>query len=1078
MRDLLTRVFAALAKEILRVEGTIDKYVGDAVMAVFGAPRAHEDDAVRGIAAALAMHKALDRMTPMIARDYGLHLYLRIGVNSGEVAAGVIADAAHWAYTVVGDAVNTAQRLQAAAKPGETLVSSRTRELASDAFEFVGPESLAVKHKSERIAAFRVVRARVPAPSDLPPSRVPLVGRDDELGRLETAIRRVAAGHGGLTAVLGEAGIGKTRLINEVRRSTQSGVDWFEARARPLDRGSSYRPLSDVFRSLLGIQAERETTWQSLRASLVRVMREDADDAAPYLATLLDVDVPEEIDARLRALDGEDIKRHVFRFSRLLVERAAAARPLVLLLEDWDTADASAQLLLEHLLPLTDRLHVCWSARSAREGTAFRLITVCRASYADRYEEIALGRLDDGSAAELLGFLLDTAAVANDVRAAVIPRAEGNPLFLEQIARSLRDSSEVLTDTAGTVSSEIATRVPDTINAAITARVDALTPDAREVVRAASIIGRTFSRALLRTIVDPAIKLEECLRELLEVQLIRPSRAELSGEYEMTHALIQEVVYDGMLLRRRRELHRRVAECIEEMFADRPGQAAAVLADHYARAEDWGRAHRNLIRAGERAGRPAGDAEAVAHYEGALALYSRALGKRWSVEERAHVERKVGEARFGLGQYDVAATHLQRALALLGHRRPRGGLLMSLAVMRETARQALHRALPALFVGRRRLRSADEDALLALRTLALIDFTVDSKGLLHSMLTALNASETVELSLHRAGNYAGVGFLCHNLGFRAWGRRYCDMAVESSKQLDDDYSLATGEMAAGFNDEALGQWGRALEHFSAAARTFHDLGHLRLAGIADVQQIAIWLARGEFDELVRKGNYFLRLADETGDRQFAAWGHHTLGMTLGRCRSPEVGARHLLKAIDLYRSVPDDLSQANAYGFLTHIYLMNGEDEAARSAAQQGFAIVASRDLRGWYLTALYQGAADLSLIEFERASLAERPALASRAKYLCVRALRQTRLHVEAGPAAHRSLGTLHWLNGSRELARRSWQQSLAAAEPLAARWELALTYREIGQRTGAAAERERGDELLDDMRAHAGRLSKAKPL
>jgi len=413
---------------------------------------------------------------------------------------------------------------------------------------------------------------------------------------------------------------------------------------------------------------------------------EETIDYLPYLASLLVIEVRGEYAERVKYLDGEAMGQQIFLTSRRFFERLARSQPTVLVFEDLHWMDESSTLLLEHLLSLVETvpLTIFGVSRPERATPAARLRDLSAGEFAARYTEIRLAPLSGADSSQLIDNLLDIENMPVRLRELMVEKADGNPFFLEEVIRTLIDTGAVARDASGgrwRATAQIETlQIPNTIQGVIMARVDRLDEELKQVLRLASVIGRNFLYRVLKTIAEAGPGLDENLAQLQAVDLIHEKQHLPEVEFMFKHALAQEATYESILLQKRRDLHARVAQAMEALFAERIGEFYGLLAYHYARAEVWDKAQGYLLKAADQAGQMAADAEALNLYRQALAAYARAFGDKWDPAQRASLARKMGDAFFRRGEYSLALEQYRQALSYLGYRLPesRGGVRWAL----------------------------------------------------------------------------------------------------------------------------------------------------------------------------------------------------------------------------------------------------------------------------------------------------------------------------------------------------------------------------------------------------------------
>lgn len=626
VRSLMNACFDELVPVVHRYEGTIDKFIGDEIMALFGAPRAHERHAE------LACHAALDLMSALeqFNRAHGTSLQLHIGINTGLVIAGGIGSEGRRQYSVMGDAVNLAARLKDAARPGEIFAGGDTQSLATARFEFFLLPPLRLKGKSELIQVYGLHQPKEIRELNLESRlRSTLVGRDAELLTIEKMLSELKAGRGGRLAIIGEAGIGKSRLVAEVRRKMKD-IAWVEGRALPYTRQNSYQLGVEMLLKLIGVGLEHQENEvrSSLQHSLDELFPGEAGQHFPYLASLLQLPLGEEESKIVRYLDAERLRERIFEAFKRYLQAVAARRPLVLVWEDLHWADPSSLLLLESLLALPDE-HPILLLLLFRPRTEERIWEVHQAAqerYESTYKAITLDALSRSGCSVLACNLLRVERLAPEVEKMVQDKAEGNPFFVEELLRSLMDQGllflESLEIQAAGQLDEL--KLPTTLQGVIASRIDQSPAEDKRVLQIASVLGRFFSKEVLQYLlqrVDKNIQLDRSLQALLQRGLIRIRQAgqqDGQPEYVFHHAVTHEVAYQSLLLADRRRLHLLAGETIEDLAGETREEHAATLAMHFENAEERQRAVIYLRLAAERAHRLFANEEAIGFYRRAI----------------------------------------------------------------------------------------------------------------------------------------------------------------------------------------------------------------------------------------------------------------------------------------------------------------------------------------------------------------------------------------------------------------------------------------------------------------------------
>ena len=615
-RKLLDAVLERMMDAVHRYEGTVNQVMGDGIMALFGAPVAHEDHAVRACYAALHMQLSIKRYAEEMQRVAGAPVQIRVGLNSGEVIVRSVGSDLRMDYTAVGQTTHLAARMEQTAMPGSILLSAETLRLAEDYVEVKPLGLVNVKGLAEPVEVFEAtgagtVRTRLQRSAARGLTR--FVGRDPELDQLRQALEQAAEGRGQIVAVVGEPGVGKSRLFYEFLNSHRTrGWLMLQGSSVSYGRASAYLPVVDMLKTYFKLEDRDDArTIRSKVTGVVLTLDESLKEAIPALLGLLDA-LPD--DSPLTRQSPPQRRQATLDALKRLILRETQAQPVLLVFEDLHWIDSETQALLDALVESvhTARLLIAVNYRP-EYGHGWGHKTF--------YRQLPIEPLTAASAEDLLRPLVgDDPSVAPLIRA-LIERTDGNPLFLEESVRTLVET-RVLVGGAGQYRLAKAGApivVPASVQAILAARIDRLTPEDKQLLQAASVVGKDVPVALLATLVEqPDDVLREALSRLQASEFIYESALFPELEYTFKHALTHEVAYGGMLLDRRRALHARMVEAIESRHVDRLAEHAERLAHHAIRGEVWDKAARYGQQAGDRSAALCVDAEAVAHYQRAL----------------------------------------------------------------------------------------------------------------------------------------------------------------------------------------------------------------------------------------------------------------------------------------------------------------------------------------------------------------------------------------------------------------------------------------------------------------------------
>jgi ABC-type oligopeptide transport system substrate-binding subunit len=617
---------------------------GDGVLALFGAPQAHEDDPERAVRAGLQAAAEVAAYATEVERAFGITQFaVRVGVASGPVVVGALGAGSRVEYAALGDAVNVAARLQAHAEPGTVLVGDLTRRRIEPLFDWSEPQRLELKGKRDPVTAFvvRGVRAAPGSARAIAPVQARLVGRERELGVAADTVDAALAGSGRILFVTGEPGIGKTRLLAELRHHVEDAVPergralWIEGRCVSYGESMPYWPFRDLLRGWIGVLADEPELRArvALRRNLDRLFGDRVLEVYPYLGAMLGLTLEPDAQDRLGELSPEALQYRTFEVVRTLFARLAEDGPVAVALEDLHWADATSLQLLERLMGDTEvaALVLVLTSRPERDHGSWRLKEDAQRELPHRTVEVALDALSGDAGRELLHALVGTETLPVEMERRILASSEGNPFFLEELVRSLADAGALVGE-AGSwrFDHAVDVEVPPTVEKVILARIDRLEPGPRSALMAASVLGRQFGLPLLEAVTGGDGAVQRSLTDLQRLDLVRESRRWPEPEYRFKHALIQEAAYRTLVTDERTRLHRKAADWLESMYEGRADEVAGLLAHHWLAAEDEDKAATYLARAGDRARQEYGLDEAIGHYRELLPILER-RGERQEV---------------------------------------------------------------------------------------------------------------------------------------------------------------------------------------------------------------------------------------------------------------------------------------------------------------------------------------------------------------------------------------------------------------------------------------------------------------
>ncbi len=908
---IIERCFELITAEVHRFEGTINQYTGDGVMALFGAPIAHEDAPRRAVHAALGIQRALRDYDRELEGAGGPAIRMRIGLNTGPVVVGRIGDDLRMDYTAVGDTTNLAARMQQNARPASVVASEGTHKAVAGFFETLDLGEIAVKGRAP-VRAFEILRPRgrrsrleVAAERGL----TPLVGRSRELSVLTDLFAQVRNGRGQAVFVVGDAGIGKSRLIVEFQRTLADRgehVTWLEGQCVSFGQSVPFLPLIDQLRKNFGI--EEFDGEPEIIAKIEHGMRRmgGLEAQIPYVRFLLSVDPG---DPAVAAMDALSRRKKVFEAVRVMSLRGARLRPIVFVYEDLHWIDSSTE---EYLGSLMDSL----------AGVPIMLVLTHRVGYSPPFgarsfhTTLNLQSLSEAEVVAMAARVLGTEALPGELRAALMQKAEGVPLFVEEVTKTLLDLGVLRRENGGyrMVKGAAEMSVPDTIQGIIMARLDRLGEDGKRTVQLASVIGRQFLVRLLARIADLRGELEGLLGELKSLELIYEQGLLPEPAYVFKHAVIQDVAYQSLLVQRRRELHRAVGHAIEELYPDRLADHYEELAHHFWQGEDWAKALDYLMKSGERAQHAYANEAALDYYARALEAAGR-MQPPVSLRRILDIHEQRSQLYTSLARCDEAIAEIGRMVELArsaGDRRNEGAAIAQLAfahwatmsadhvadveryaeeaigIAREVGdEEVLARSLQSLALVQQmhgRLEDADEKFAEALRisearglnALAMpsrmyLAAHMEWRGDFPRALTMLRqVADEARESWDSFHELFALAFRCKAhiaQGEHAEGLAVIHEGLSKAKDRDSKFFIGRFENTIGWVHQELGDFGGAVEHDQQGA----DIGRQIKNGNVEISS----LINLGFDYLhLGDPAEALSLLEETQRRAEAGFGAH------------------------------------------------------------------------------------------------------------------------------------------------------------------------------------------------------------
>jgi class 3 adenylate cyclase/tetratricopeptide (TPR) repeat protein len=987
VHQMMDGAFKILMDEIHKYEGTINQFTGDGVMALFGAPVSHEDHAQRACYAALSIQKAMGEYGDKIEKDTGVAFKMRIGLNSGPVIVGSIGDDLRMDYTAVGDTTNLGSRMESLARPGTVLLSKHTRRLVKDYFDLRSLGQMEVKGKKEPQEAFELIKAskvitRIGA--SVAKGLTRFVGRKSSMATLLDAFDKVKSGSGQVVGLLGEAGVGKSRLLLEMRNMLPQGeYHYLEGRCLQYGGSMAYLPVLDILRSYFDIkEGDREFLIKKKMEEKILDLDEKLKGVIPPFQSLLSLKVDDEDFSKL---EPKEKREKTFEALRDLMLRVSQEKPMVLVVEDLHWIDKTSEELLGYLTG--------WLP-----NTPIMLLLLYRPEYThpwgskSYYTKIGLDQLGTASSSELVKAILEEGEAAPELTQLILNRAAGNPLFMEEFTHTLlengsiekRDEKYVLSGRASDI------QVPDTIQGIISARLDRLEENLKRTMQVASVIGRDFAFRILQTITGMREELKSYLLNLQGLEFIYEKNLFPELEYIFKHALTQEVAYNSLLLKRRKEIHARIGKAIEELYAERLEELYEMLAYHYSRSDSLEKACRYSRLSGEKAEANFSHREACDFYKGALDLLNKLPETAENKKEKLEILHLMGPPLAFLGFPEGTLGLIQQGERLskeLGDERSLAWFYSAMGMYYS------HRGDPQLAM------KYSEDAFKEARKKRDIE-------LMAPLAFGLSVSYT------HAGEYYKVVDMVPDV---------IDL-IEKGEGESDFFSLGMNRYSqpcsyCGLSMGLLGAFDEGKTFLEKGLRNASEINDLVSLGFAEMQYGNLYLAKGDWEPSKEHFEKSIKYCDEAKYVFLSALSWSGLGYACAMLGDRETGKRHAEKGLEIHRDSGVEAFLSLAHLYLGWIHLDLGDLKNAGSLAEEALRLSQKNNekaVEGWSWLLL---GVILGKTEFPEINKAEE----------CI--LKGIEICKELKIKAHYSLGHLHlgelYLNaGEKEKAMENLKE------------------------------------------------------
>ncbi len=1041
----------------------IEKITERSFKVFFGLPVVIEKAPYKALNSAFALRNQLYELNKQ--ENLQVPLDIHIGINTGTVIFGEKEEKTAGDYEITGGTLDLASKLMEISPKGKIYVGPTTYRYTKQSYDFEHVKSITIKGEKESSPVFEALSQR----RKIPLKRKGLdrmiysemVGRDKELDKLEYHLLKVINGEGSIVNIVGEAGIGKSRLLDEFKKKEAiKKVTLLEGRALSIGKNLSFHPIIELFKRWAGIREEDGSTsaYDKLNIAINDVCPNGANETLPFIATLMGMKLSGLAADRIRGIEGEGLEKLILKNTKELFIKIAEKTPLVFIIEDLHWADLTSIDLLESLFRLAERNPILYINlfRPHFEETSERVLDTVRERHENVYSEIKLESLAENQAFTLINNLLKTKTFPAAIRNLINEKSEGNPFFIEEVLRSFIDEGIVEYSEEGFQFTKniYSAYVPETINEVLMARIDKLDEKTKSLLKVASVIGRHFFYKIIVKVVQPVEGIDEILEFLKEVQLIRERRIMDELEYIFKHALVQEVTYDSILLDQRKKLHLKVANSIESVFSKKLPEFYGKLAFHYSLGGDIEKAEHFLIMAGEEALKAAASSEALSYYQEALNLYIQKHKDSADSDKLAKLENNIATALFNKGRMNEAVDHFDSVLKYWGEKTPVNRLSEIMNLLMNMLNMIKNLYFPEMKRKRDPTKRDNERILLgekkglALTSVDHYKMFMDSVGLLKILnrldLTKVEKGVSIYSGMSALFSYTGISFKISSK-ILSYAKKYLNPKDSKSLFNYRFYKLT--------HDFPSGNWEKDLDYDESFVNLNIKKGEVFVAAGFSLWSGLLILEQGNFLTAQRCINKL----DEIGE---------VYENDYARARKFIVNTKMLFKQRKIHEAIKEAdngitflkksgqaLVTFTILGIKANIQLLFEDFKGADISLSQCRDLSSQeRRISPFFMSGFLMGQFKRDVYLLEKAmqsnDFSEIKQLRKKSLISGKAAIKNSIKYASDKTEVFRLMGLYYWHLNKKDKALKWWQKSVHIGAELNARPELARTYFEIGNR------------------------------
>ncbi len=1063
VHQLMDGFFKILSDKIHYHEGTINQFTGDGIMALFGAPLALENHVQKACGAALAIKEAMSEYAESVNKDFGIDFKIRMGLNSGPVVVGSIGNDLRMDYTAIGDTTNLASRMQNMAAAGTISVTQNIFKSARQHFGFTSLGKARIKGKELLHDVYRLIDKTSQRTLDSPRMiRSEMVGRESNMDKLALQVLKAKNGEGSIVNIIGDAGIGKSRLIDELKKDNRLLRETTVLQGQSISMGKnlSFHPIIDLLKRWADIEENDHGPQAAAKLqSMINktVSSEEPNEIFPFVATMMGIPLKGDHKERVKGIEGEALENLIQKSIRDLLLKASEKSPIVVIMEDLHWADNSSIELLTKHFKLAKEISILFINvfRPHHSDTGNKVLDVLDKEFGDLYTKICIQPLKTAESNVLLDNLLKIDRLPRHVRDMIHTSSEGNPYFVEEVVRSFIDNGVVVPKNGRfTLTQKIESVViPATIQETLMFRIDSLDEQTKSLIKTASVIGRSFHEKVLLEVVDGIDHIDDKLAFLQDVQFITERKTMGEVEYSFKHALMQETAYESILQSQKIKLHIKVAETIEKVFNERLRDFYGMLAYHYSQGEDLENAEAYLTKAGGEALKTSASSEALYYYKEAYDIYQNKHGPKTDPQKTAMFDKNIALALFNNGQLTESLDYFDKALDYYWGWLPKNKFTAALTFL-----SGLFHFLIALYFPSLKFKKTPTDK------------EKEAINLFHKKISILGVSDPIKFFfesfylLKRVTKYDlskfDVGILSFSdasslfsftgLSFRL-SKKILNF-VEKRMKRDDARQLIEYDAAYTMHNFLEGSWNLVSEQNDILVEK-----NLRQGEIYFVSQNYYWhglscIYKGDLASSRACVSELTKIS-ELYEHDFSLLLKYLLkSCLLTECHMLQEAQLEIEGGIKIARSKGLELFLYDFLSYKTLIQILMGNIDDAKLTMKESDHMLTGDTITPIQLAELFRCKVELLLYEANELLHHDNIEAAMKKVQNAIKAANKL-VKVSKKVALHRTdsyrlKGTCHWFLGEEKMAMKWWKMAIEEGKKGNAKLELSRAYFEMGKR------------------------------